>query len=738
MPKNIVLLSDGTGNSAGKISRTNVWRIYQALDLSRPDQQIAFYDDGVGTSSFKPLALIGGAFGYGLKANVLDLYTFLCRNYKDGDRIFCFGFSRGAFTARSLTGLIACEGLVSDPTESGLLRRAKTAFREYRRKRYPADIPFDKVGRVIRDLFVGDRHYKNRSASHPRPQVAFLGVWDTVAAYGLPIDELTRALNWVWRLYPKDREPLPQVERLRHAVALDDERNTFHPMLFNEEHEPGGNELTKNISEERVSQVWFTGMHSNVGGGYPDDALSLVPLTWMMKEAEACGLVLKEKESHDIYSAADPIGKLYDSRRGLGGFYRYLPRKIAVLTNDTVDKDSPVIVPRPKIHKSVFHRIAKGVDRYAPIGLPARYSVVQQDGAIVDSATVLEHPTQAESRVNLEERIWDLVWWKRVAYFSSILVAALLVTFPLYRHQTVACEGPFCSISPVIGWIGDILPGFLDPWFAAYKSHPEWFSGLLVSYVVLLMIGNRIQGKIFDGMRGLWGERIQNPGNAIPVAERPTNLLFRIRTSRLYRWVFLQLRLHILPALFGLIALVAITGTASRLLFKVISSAGGVCTQTAASAGDIFPTNSLCWAAGGDELEAGKNYKITLTIDDPAEYRDADIQTGLGGFGREKMPWIHPAALFFRRNLGEAWFKPIARIGRFGSDEYVLNPADGSSADDTTREFTAVITARRKGRLYLFVNDAVLPIPFDWWQPFYANNHGKLRVKVEHAGPPAQ
>src|SRR5450631_1795243 len=105
MGRNIILLSDGTGNSAGKIFRTNVWRFYKALDLSSGDQ-IAYYDDGVGSSNFKLLALLGGAFGWGLKRNILDLYVFLCRNYLPGDRIFCVGFSRGAFTIRLLAGLI--------------------------------------------------------------------------------------------------------------------------------------------------------------------------------------------------------------------------------------------------------------------------------------------------------------------------------------------------------------------------------------------------------------------------------------------------------------------------------------------------------------------------------------------------------------------------------------------------------------------------------------------------------
>ena len=107
--KNIVLLSDGTGNSAAKLMRTNVWRMYEALDLTRPDQ-VAIYNNGVGTSSFKPLAVLGGAIGFGLKRNVLDLYMFACRNYvaasagRESDRIYAFGFSRGAFTIRVLVG----------------------------------------------------------------------------------------------------------------------------------------------------------------------------------------------------------------------------------------------------------------------------------------------------------------------------------------------------------------------------------------------------------------------------------------------------------------------------------------------------------------------------------------------------------------------------------------------------------------------------------------------------------
>ena len=125
--KTIVLFSDGTGNSSAKLFKTNVWRMYEAVDLGPPApdrrQQIAYYDDGVGTSGFKPLAVLGGVFGYGLKRNVLDIYRYACRNYEPGDDIYAFGFSRGAFTIRLVVALIASQGLVQSDDES----RARSA-----------------------------------------------------------------------------------------------------------------------------------------------------------------------------------------------------------------------------------------------------------------------------------------------------------------------------------------------------------------------------------------------------------------------------------------------------------------------------------------------------------------------------------------------------------------------------------------------------------------------------------
>src|SRR4051812_15146039 len=137
----IVLFSDGTGNSSAKAEKTNVWRMFQALDQRRSDVR-AMYDDGVGTSRNKYLAALGGVFGWGLKRNVIHLYKFACRNHQnDKDEIYGFGFSRGAFTIRVLVGLIVEEGLVTFRSEDELDRNARAAYRHYRSKRFPSWSP---------------------------------------------------------------------------------------------------------------------------------------------------------------------------------------------------------------------------------------------------------------------------------------------------------------------------------------------------------------------------------------------------------------------------------------------------------------------------------------------------------------------------------------------------------------------------------------------------------------------
>lgn len=509
MTKKIILFSDGTGNSAAALFKTNVFRLYQAIDLSSNDQ-IAFYDDGVGTSSFRPLAMLGGAFGFGLKRNVLDLYIQLSRTYEDGDKIYLFGFSRGAFTARILAGLILRQGLLQKGPDAQMALDAHAAFRAYRRRFEPRIPVFDQLlaaARWTRDKLLAGwdkllRQKRNDPLSDRRCEIAFLGVWDTVAAYGLPIDELTRAWNAFFPLSVPDRDLPAGVKRACQALALDDERNTFHPVLWNEAGQSNQRDpsrpLPQHIDEERLTQVWFAGMHSNVGGGYPHDGLAYVTLDWMMRQVGnqgplgPDGLRFRPNEHDRIKSLADYDAPMADSRQGLGGSYRYQPRKLALLAHDMFDireaagrKPNVVKIDRIKIHESVMRRIASKATGYAPIVLPERYAVVAADGSICDLPSAggpppplpcaVEDKARAVTRATAQEWVWNLVWWRRVVYFSSIAVLLFVAAMPLTAPAAETCTGPACFLAPVVGLLDAFLPGFMEPWLATWRSHPATF-----------------------------------------------------------------------------------------------------------------------------------------------------------------------------------------------------------------------------------------------------------------------
>ncbi|HEY0084989.1 MAG TPA: DUF2235 domain-containing protein, partial [Allosphingosinicella sp.] len=356
--KAIVLFSDGTGNSSAKLFKTNVWRMYEAVDLgpSAPGKpnQIAYYDNGVGTSGFKPMAILGGVFGVGLKRNVLDIYRYACRNYSDGDQIYGFGFSRGAFTMRTAISFIADQGLVPYTTEAELVRRSKDAYRAYCAPGAPRYLKWLVRGYRAARAKASDAWRKIVGATiydeklNHRPEIKFIGVWDTVSAYGGPIAEITRAIdNWFFPMSMPNYQLNVEVQRARHALAIDDERDSFHPLLWDEIHEQkligrrqaGEGNLPAWIENDRLEQVWFSGMHADVGGGYPDESLSFISLLWMIEEAEKAGLRTLDVVTARYRAMANSFGPMHDSRAGIGAYYRYQPRKIAAWL-DPVQSDT--------------------------------------------------------------------------------------------------------------------------------------------------------------------------------------------------------------------------------------------------------------------------------------------------------------------------------------------------------------------------------------------------------------
>lgn len=376
MPKNIVICSDGTGNRGGKTRGTNVWRIFNAVDRHcRDTRQITFYDDGVGTQDWRWFKLFSGAFGLGLKRNIREAYAFLAMNYEPGDRLYLFGFSRGAFTVRSLAGLIH---------HGGLIRRAAIIKVGSKRRRV--------LNLILKAYRSTDESEKRKSLEEVETEVAgsnntcfhecptpihFIGVWDTVDAIGMPFDGIMKWLDGARRCLCKrrlwnirDRRLGPHVHYAYQALALDDERKTFHPIIWNHPNNSPGVPSAVDCSTKceatgtgpTIEQVWFAGMHSNIGGGYPKDAMSLVSLDWMMGKAEACGLRFLNGVRENVQRDADVHGRIYDSRSGWGAIYRYAPRNLYELYEQKAEKEEFL----PAIHGSVFQRIQRGTGYYAP------------------------------------------------------------------------------------------------------------------------------------------------------------------------------------------------------------------------------------------------------------------------------------------------------------------------------------------------------------------------------------
>jgi uncharacterized protein (DUF2235 family) len=290
-PKNIVICCDGTGNDYSR-TPSNVWQLYSFAFESR-GVQVACYHPGIGTLDRPEGRTRVGrrlrhwrelGFGAGVIENVVELYAYLMREYEPGDRIFLFGFSRGAFTVRALAGLLHVCGLLRREDEHllphaiGLYRTSELRIRRALRcagLRHAPRSDHDHAARDARAL-----EFK-RTLSRKCP-VHFLGVWDTVKAYG-----------WIWpQSFPALRHN-PSVHTVRHAVALDERRAVFQVTGWGDRREAvdeGGN------SQHAVQEVWFAGDHADVGGGHEsgNSPLSDASLTWMLGEASHAGLILKE------------------------------------------------------------------------------------------------------------------------------------------------------------------------------------------------------------------------------------------------------------------------------------------------------------------------------------------------------------------------------------------------------------------------------------------------------------
>jgi uncharacterized protein (DUF2235 family) len=774
--KNIILLSDGTGNSSASLFKTNVRRIYDALDLADPQKpkiprQFAFYDNGVGTSPFRPLALLGGAIGLGLSRNVRDLYAFLCRTYSDGDKIYAFGFSRGAFTIRILIALIMDQGLVPyDGNEADLARNVNAAYRKFRRN-YWSKLRLEWPFRKIRDLFIGAKNKllkqpaycrgNNRGIGKDGIKIEFVGLWDTVDAYGLPVDEMTRAVDLFFvKLTMRNRKLHPNVIWARHALALDDERNTFHPRLWDEKAQDEDLRATHaghpiiSIDDLRIGQVWFAGVHSDVGGGYPDDSLAHVSLEWMMNEAAKRGIRFRNEIWDQYRALEDENGPIHDSRRGLAGYYRYNPRRIELLPELMRAR-----VSIDRIHESVLRRIMIGQDGYAPLAVPPTFHVVRINGKIMpfeNYLKVLEFENRCPpagisaltERAERREHAWNWVWWRRIDYFYTLFVTLLLILLPLFwKPDSTACESPFCFASGAIDLLKVFLPASAEDLIDTYTLAPGIFITLVLAVTAGIWIGRALERRVSDTMRPVWyAIPCLKPSSleAAPAPVKPgrvNKLVELFRKSGPYQAFFRVLRRYILPFIFAVLFLASGIFLVTKLSFTIGSSFGSACTGSAEKElrpvtermemEGAFQTNALC-AATGLKLEANRRYWITLTITSGDPWKDLAIPADPRGVD---LPLGADLFAPIKRHIALDWYQPVARLGVTGSDYYplVFKPSDvnpeAQDQQDRGGAFEAELTPRQTDELFLYVNDAVMPLGFP--NVFYINNSGSARVSVE-------
>jgi uncharacterized protein (DUF2235 family) len=410
--KNIVICCDGTGNQINE-NISNVLKLYRCLRKTAKTEphQIVFYDPGVGTLA-RPdpwrkawqdtITLLGLVTGYGLDDNVLAAYEFLAHNYEDGDAIYLFGFSRGAYTVRMLAGLVHKIGLVSPQLAGAGL----TAY-----KQFSTDSEHPESEPALSQLTDGDDESEggsfatanDQAAQFARilstrwPTIQFVGVWDTVASVIVPRPD---------RLYLPSLQTLaytqknPSVKIFRQAMAIDEHRRMFRLLPWEQPQTFMKNRFsqTNNAEPQDAWQVWFAGVHSDIGGGYPEaeSGLSKFPLIWMIEEAVKHGLSIdrrtlnqlawgiQRKSSPFTYVAPNYAFGPHDSMSLGWRALEYIPKadkyKEWKTRKSLFGYYIPDAEPRPIpdnafVHQSV-ETCLKVVPGYRPINLPSQYQVV--------------------------------------------------------------------------------------------------------------------------------------------------------------------------------------------------------------------------------------------------------------------------------------------------------------------------------------------------------------------------
>ena len=351
--KRLVVCCDGTWNKAD--TRTSISRLRDLIEPRGHDdlEQRSEYIEGVGAGTFNRFR--GGLFGVGLSDNIKSAYKWLVQTYAPGDEIFIFGFSRGAYTARSLCGLLGASGLLR--VDSNV--RIDDAFEHYRTK--PDERETSK--------------YRKRLQAVPRHtfedglRVKMLGVFDTVGSLGVPVPFFASLSQWR-RVAFHDTCLSALVEHAFQTLAIDEQRGPFRPTLWQDvARGPNGE-----VVEQTVEQVWFAGVHSDVGGGYRDKRLADVPFAWMLARAEALGLRV-DRQRPELTLDPDPCGKAHDSLSTgfkLAAWWPWIDENGPRAIGNEARRQKERIEAPEALHRSVDERVANAEGKLARRQAPYR------------------------------------------------------------------------------------------------------------------------------------------------------------------------------------------------------------------------------------------------------------------------------------------------------------------------------------------------------------------------------
>jgi uncharacterized protein (DUF2235 family) len=392
MPKDIVICCDGTGNEIGT-TISNVLKLYRVLEKS--ERQRVYYHPGVGTiglqnswGRFKQEArgVMGLATGAGLDEDTLAAYRFLCEIWAPGDRVWLFGFSRGAYTVRVLAAFIHVMGLLP-PDQIDL---AGYAFSTYKKASSDSQNPDGSPN----DSGLKEAWHFRQIAGGRIIEIEFIGVWDTVASVIVP-----RQDNFLLDLQMlRFTRTNNSVKKFRQAMSIDERRRMFRLNRWIDPQEYRSNpfEASTAIGQD-IRQVWFAGVHGDVGGGYPEaeSGLSKFPLLWMIEQAQAAGLRMDRSlinhlgwgqpraGSNHIYVAPDAAAELHVSLTGAWEILEWLPKQARWKEwpgrkssfGWYLPRGEPRLIPEGAlVHRSVLERRDK-VPAYRPINLPANYTI---------------------------------------------------------------------------------------------------------------------------------------------------------------------------------------------------------------------------------------------------------------------------------------------------------------------------------------------------------------------------